>query len=94
LKKSVRESFAVLCSEVAARDHALILSYPTNGLLSEEDATATLREYFSDVQLALRKTTRHSTLGGRHGSQHNLVEELVWLARTKRSPSKLLVHHP
>jgi len=93
LKRSVRESFEVLCGEVAARDHALILSYPTNGLLSEEDVAETLRGYFSDIQLVLRKATLHSTLGARHGSQHNLVEELVWLARTKRSSRKLLVHH-
>lgn len=93
MKRSVSESFEILCGEVATRDHALILSYPTNGLLPAEDVADILHSYFSDVQLVLRKETRHSTLGARHGSQHNLVEELVWLARAELSSRKLLVHH-
>lgn len=85
LKRSVHSSFERLCREIAVRGHALILSYPTNGLLSDGDEalpTAILRNHFRDVRLALRKPVRHSTLGARHGAQHHRVEELVWLATT------------
>lgn len=86
-KRLVRGSFESLCSEVAMREHSLVLSYPTNGLLSKDEINQTLRGSFSDVRLLLRKETRHSTLGARHGAQHNVVEELVWLARPKDSAS-------
>ena len=74
----------MIASEVAARDSVLLLSYPSTGLLDRQlgiDPAALLSEYFEDVQLAIARPARHSTLGARHGAASQDVVEYVWAAR-------------
>lgn len=84
LKSRVQEAMAELCAEISAREFTLILSYPSNGLLNGDagvDVTELLGEHFGEVRLQMRKPTTHSTLGARHGSAGNAVEELLWVAQ-------------
>lgn len=83
LKTRVASAFDSLFRGVAGLDSTLVLSYPANGLLLRSgrgDVDALLRRHFRSVQLVLRKDVSHSTLGGRHGSASNGVEELIWVA--------------
>jgi adenine-specific DNA-methyltransferase len=83
LKTRVVEAFDRLARGVAATESVLILSYPSNGLLTacdDGDIAATLGRHFGSVDLVLRQSTIHSTLGARHGSSGNEVEELIYLA--------------
>jgi adenine-specific DNA-methyltransferase len=84
LKTRVEDAMNDLCGAVAERGCTLILSYPSNGLLNADcgvDPTDLLREHFSHVNLLMTKPTSHSTLGARHGSARNAVDELLWVAR-------------
>lgn len=83
IKTEVLKSVRTIASEVAARDSVLLLSYPSSGLLTARlgvDPAALLNEYFDDVQLAIARNARHSTLGGRHGAADHDVVEYVWAA--------------
>ncbi len=84
VKTEVVGSVRTIASEVAARDSVLLLSYPSTGLLTAQlgiDPAALLGEYFEDVQLAIARAARHSTLGARHGAASQDVVEYVWAAR-------------
>lgn len=84
LKKQVTQSFERLARGVACTHSVLILSYPSNGLLSfceGGDVGAVLKRHFASVELAVRKATTHSTLGARHGAQRSEVDELIYVAQ-------------
>lgn len=84
VKTEVVGSVRTIAQEIAARDGILLLSYPSSGLLTAQlgiDPTALLGEYFDDVQLAISRAARHSTLGARHGAASQDVIEYVWAAR-------------
>ena len=84
VKSEVLGSVRTIAREVAARDSVLLLSYPSSGLLTARlgiDPAALLGEYFDDVELAIARNARHSTLGGRHGAAGHDVVEYVWAAR-------------
>jgi len=84
LKGGVQQAMSEFCASIQERGFTLILSYPSNGLLNGEcgiDLTEFLAEHFDDVDLQMRKPTTHSTLGARHGTARNAVEELLWVAR-------------
>lgn len=69
---------------VAARNDAMMLSYPTSGLLTDKlgvDLSALLGEYFADVEQVVARASRHSTLGARHGASTTGVVEYVWWAQ-------------
>jgi adenine-specific DNA-methyltransferase len=83
VKTEVLGSVRTVAREVAARDGVLLLSYPSSGLLTARlgiDPKALLAEYFGDVQLAITRHARHSTLGGRHGVAARDAVEYVWAA--------------
>ena len=83
-KSGVLSATRTLCSEIASRGGVLLLSYPSSGLLTEDlgiDVTSLLGEYFQKVELPIARSTKHSTLGARHGSALRDVTEFVWLAQ-------------
>lgn len=83
LKTRVESAMHDFCAALGDRGFTLILSYPSNGLLNgscEVDPEQLLREHFTRVKMHLRRSTSHSTLGARHGSAHNEVDELLWIA--------------
>ncbi len=82
-KSGVLHATRGICSEIAAREGVLLLSYPSSGLLTEDlgvDIAALLGEYFQKVELPIARPSKHSTLGARHGSASRDVTEFVWLA--------------
>lgn len=84
VKTEVVGSVRAIAREVAARDGMLLLSYPSTGLLTARlgiDPEMLLSEYFDDVELAIARNARHSTLGGRHGTAAQSVMEYVWAAQ-------------
>lgn len=83
LKTRVESAMHEFCAAIGERGFTLILSYPSNGLLNAGcgvDPTNLLSEHFGQVELHMRKPTSHSTLGARHGSARNNVDELLWVA--------------
>ena len=83
LKTRVEDAMHEFCCAIGKRGFTLILSYPSNGLLNDGcgiDPTELLGQYFNNVELRMRKPTRHSTLGARHGTARNDVDELLWIA--------------
>jgi adenine-specific DNA-methyltransferase len=83
-KSGVLQATRRICSEIATRDGVLLLSYPSSGLLTdglEIDVSALLGEYFQTVELPIARSSKHSTLGARHGSALRDVTEFVWLAQ-------------
>jgi len=83
LRTAVEPAFESLFDAIAARGFTLVLSYPSNGLLSRvagESLDAILRHTFDRVRLAFTATVPHSTLGARHGSAHSDAKELIWIA--------------
>jgi adenine-specific DNA-methyltransferase len=83
LKTRVEDAMHEFCAAIGERGFTLILSYPSNGLLNAGcgvDPTNLLSEHFDQVELHMRKPTSHSTLGARHGSARNDVDELLWIA--------------
>lgn len=85
LATQVAASFDRLARGVASTNSTLILSYPSNGLLSSRadgDLRRLLKRHFASVSLVLRRPTLHSTLGARHGAQASSAEEQIYIART------------
>jgi adenine-specific DNA-methyltransferase len=83
LKTCVEAAMDELSCAIAERGYTFILSYPSNGLLNADcgvDPGELLREHFRQVDLRMRRPTTHSTLGARHGSARNCVDELLWVA--------------
>lgn len=88
LKTRVAEAFEGLCAGVSGTGSALVVSYPSNGLLTAVRPgclKGMLGEHFATVDVAFSRTTEHSTLGGRHGKATNSVNELVLLALPRNS---------
>jgi adenine-specific DNA-methyltransferase len=82
-RRGVGTAFDQLCGGAARLNCALVLSYPSNGLLIQRghgDVESVLRRHFGRVELALRARTVHSTLGAAHGRRDNPVDELVYVA--------------
>lgn len=79
---TVRKAFGDLVRNAASLGSALVLSYPSNGLLriAGFEPQALLAEAYESVRIAIRLTKRHSTLGASPGSAHNEVEELIYVA--------------
>lgn len=83
-RRGVAAAFDRLARGVAQTGSTLVLSYPSQGMLTDwtdTDARSVLARHFATVRLALRRPARHSTLGARHGQASGPVEELVWVAR-------------
>lgn len=83
-KSGVLRATRTICSEIASRGGVLLLSYPSSGLLTQDletDVSALLGEYFQNVELPIARSSKHSTLGARHGSASRDVTEFVWLAQ-------------
>ncbi len=83
-RRGVADAFDRLARGVANTDSTLVLSYPSQGMLSQwagTDPMAVLRRRFTSVDVAIRRPARHSTLGARHGDVTASVEELVYVAR-------------
>jgi adenine-specific DNA-methyltransferase len=83
IKTKVESAMDEFCAAIGERGFTLILSYPSNGLLNEEcgvDPAELLGRHFTRVELCMSQPTSHSTLGARHGSARNQVDELLWLA--------------
>jgi len=83
VKTEVVASIRTIALNVTERQGVLLLSYPSSGLLTAQlglDLGVLLREYFDDVQLAVQRAARHSTLGARHGRAGQVVVEYVWAA--------------
>jgi len=88
IKTKVEKAMTEFCREIAARDFTLVLSYPSNGLLNKTcnvDLTEFLGLHFNEVELRADLSTRHSTLGARHGAASNPVAEMLWVARSSRN---------
>ena len=81
VKRGAGGAFTKLFSHVVERQWTLILSYPSNGLIAEEELGEQLVRHFGDVRLAVRYPIAHSTLGARHGAGRSFTEELMWVAR-------------
>lgn len=82
-RRAVRGSFELLCSAVAGLGFALVLSYPTDGLLHEvtgHGPEVIIARHFGRCEVALKRATKHSTLGGRHGRRDHTTEETVLIA--------------
>ena len=81
IKRLAPQAFTDLFQRVAERKWSLVLSYPSNGLLPCDSVEELLRTHFRKVELPVRRTVAHSTLGAKHGSAAKRVEELMWTAR-------------
>jgi len=85
IKTKVEKAMTEFCEEIAEREFTLVLSYPSNGLLNKTcniDITEFLAQHFDKVEIRADLSTRHSTLGGRHGTASNPVSEMLWVARS------------
>lgn len=67
----------------ARLDSALVLSYPTDGLLpdSRTRIPSILKRHFRRVDIALEKQHSHSSFGASKGAQHYAVTEVIYLAQ-------------
>lgn len=76
-------AFDRLAAGVAATGSTLVLSYPSQGMLSTRgtDPNTVLSRHFGSVSLELRRPARHSSLGARHGAASAPVDEMVYVAR-------------
>ncbi len=83
LKAKVRDSFAELIANASALRAALVISYPTNGLLrdSENAIPEMLRQHFRKVSRLTPVAHQHSTMGASKGSQRTDVTEQIFVAR-------------
>lgn len=87
IKTKVESAMDEFCAAIGKRGFTLILSYPSNGLLNQTcgiSPTELLSRHFDHVRLHARLPTNHSTLGARHGSANNTVDELLWVASADR----------
>ncbi len=83
IKSKVATAMDEFCGMIGERGFTLILSYPSNGLLNGAcgiDPTELLAGHFDRVRVHKRIPTSHSTLGARHGSASNAVDEILWVA--------------
>lgn len=83
-KRGVLDATRTICRAISERQGVLVLSYPSSGLLTRElgiDISALLGEYFHKVEMPIRRPSKHSTLGARHGAAVRDVTEFVWLAQ-------------
>ena len=83
LRTSVEPAFERLFEAIADRGFSLVLSYPSNGLLTRVtgvSADTILRRFFRRVSLAFTADVPHSTLGARHGHARAAARELIWIA--------------
>lgn len=80
IKSLAPDAFSRLFRQIAEREWTIILSYPSNGLLSAGAIQDSLSEHFRHVRLDIRRDIKHSTLGARHGVARNDVQELMWTA--------------
>ncbi len=80
LKTQVAESFASLFAAVAAHDVPLVLSYPSEGLLS---TTGTTIEDIAVDHLSLKTAlsfgTQHSTMGASKGATTKSATENIYV---------------
>jgi adenine-specific DNA-methyltransferase len=80
----VASAFERLCAGAASINCALVLSYPSNGLLiryGKGQVAAVLSRHFGSVQLAMRRPIVQSTLGAGHGARNTHVDELVFVCK-------------
>ena len=83
IKLEVLGAMHQLCDAIASREGKLILSYPSSGLVTRDLGLAmddVLAEHFRSVKLRIAASTKHSTLGSRHGEASTEVTEYVWTA--------------
>lgn len=82
LKTKVKQSFRSLIEHAAALRSSLVISYPTNGLLSnsEQVIPEMLREHFCSVTRLRPLAHQHSTMGASKGSQRTDVTEQIFVA--------------
>jgi adenine-specific DNA-methyltransferase len=88
IKTKVENAMTKFCAEIAERGFTLVLSYPSNGLLNSKcnvDLEDLLSMHFDSVERRLDLSTSHSTLGARHGSARNPVEEMLWVAKVSNN---------
>lgn len=79
---SVEEAFDHLVLASARKRCALVISYPSDGLLYERGVSpaAVMRRYYRRVHLAAHQKKSHSTLGGSGGRARRPVRELLFVA--------------
>jgi adenine-specific DNA-methyltransferase len=82
LKTKVQSSIEKLIVSASNGPSALMISYPSNGLLenSKETILEMLRKNFEIVHSPVELHHEHSTMGGSKGSQKNAVIEYIFLA--------------
>lgn len=75
-------AFEALAAGSADAGAALVVSYPSNGLLLEADSDvpSILKQYYRRVSVR-SVPYRHSTLGARHGQQKSDVHEHIYVGR-------------
>ena len=80
--QNVEQSFRSLFSETATAKVPIVLSYPTDGLLSQNGPTTVelAKEYFVDVRTTSFDMT-HSTMGASKGTSHQKKVEHVYVCR-------------
>ena len=83
----VAGAFKRLANGVARIGAALVVSYPSNGLLYEtgEDLLRILQTEYRAVTIAVRAQREHSTLGAARGTARKEVEELIFVATRPRA---------
>lgn len=82
LKSSVKASFHDLCRQSSMHGLPLIISYPTDGLLTKTGVSveAVANEYFGDVQTT-SFGARHSTMGASQGHSKKDATENLYVCR-------------
>jgi adenine-specific DNA-methyltransferase len=83
LKSKVASSFERLTELSASIGCALMISYPTNGLLKDSSSAIPemLRRHYKRVDLLRAQPYQHSTMGGSKGLQKSNVVEQLFLAQ-------------
>ncbi len=81
MKTKVRSCFEELVKDASALGAALVISYPTNGLLaqSEESIPRLMKERFYRVERLTPLLHEHSTMGASKGKQRHWVAEQVFI---------------
>lgn len=82
LKTKVHQSFRALIQNASMLKSALVISYPTNGLLekSEQAIPDMLTEHFRSVNRLTPMSHQHSTMGASKGTQRQEVTEQIFVA--------------
>jgi len=78
----VASAFEELAGAVADAGAALVVSYPSNGLLlrAGSDVPSVLKQFYQSVSVR-SVPYQHSTLGARHGRQKSDVHEHIYVGR-------------